>query len=333
MSPGRTCEHAGWERAWHRVARHDDSRVSVARTVVALIGYYRINTEYRNLSSVKTLDRPRSMPSSFTSVRILFLADSHLGFDLPLRPRIEQRRRGHDFQSNYEAALAPAKAGEVDLVVHGGDVFHRPRVPASLVFQAFRSLTEIAESGVPVFVVPGNHERSRIPHSRFAAHPDLHIFGNPDAILVETRGVRVALAGFPYHRRSVRTRFPQLLEETGWRRKDADLRLLCMHHCVEGATVGPADHTFRHAPDVIRCSDLPRDFAAVFRGTSTVTRFFRMISGGEGCPLRYSTPARWSARPSPKWRRRRDICCWSAGRMTEAAGWSAKTSCAFRPDP
>ena len=145
-------------------------------------------------------------------------------------------------------------------------LFHRPRVPASLVFQAFRSLTEIAESGVPVFVVPGNHERSRIPHSRFAAHPDLHIFGNPDTIMVETRGFRVALAGFPYHRRSVRTRFPQLLEETGWRRKDADLRLLCMHHCVEGATVGPADHTFRHAPDVIRCSDLPRDFAAVLSG-------------------------------------------------------------------
>ena len=84
--------------------------------------------------------------------------------------------------------------------------------------------------------------------------------------MVETRGVRVALAGFPFHRRSVRTRFPQLLAETGWRRKDADLRLLCMHHCVEGATVGISHHTFRHAPDVIRCSDLPRDFAAVLSG-------------------------------------------------------------------
>jgi len=85
-------------------------------------------------------------------------------------------------------------------------------------------------------------------------------------VLVEVGSVRVALAGFPYQRRRIRERFPQVLEETGWRRADADLRLLCMHHCVEGATVGPADYTFRHAPDVIRCSDLPTDFAAVLSG-------------------------------------------------------------------
>src|SRR5881275_1876466 len=60
-------------------------------------------------------------------VRILFLADTHLGFDLPVRPRIERRRRGHDFLANYTTALRPALAGEVDLVVHGGDVFNRSR--------------------------------------------------------------------------------------------------------------------------------------------------------------------------------------------------------------
>jgi len=44
------------------------------------------------------------------------------------------------------------------------------------------------------------------------------------------------------------------------------VRLLCMHQCVEGATVGPADYTFRRAPDVVRCSDLPAEFAAVLSG-------------------------------------------------------------------
>ena len=206
------------------------------------------------------------MPTPSQPVRILLLADSHLGFDLPSRPRVERRRRGHDFQANYELALAPAKAGKVDLVVHGGDVFHRSRVPASLVFQAFRSLLEIAESGIPVFVVPGNHERSRVPHLRFASHPNLFVFRGPETFAVVTRGVRVALSGFPYQRESIRPRFPRVLEETGWHREVADLRLLCLHHCVEGATVGPSDHTFRHAPDVIRCSDLPREFAAVLSG-------------------------------------------------------------------
>ena len=52
------------------------------------------------------------------AVRILLLADSHLGFDLPVRPRVERRRRGHDFLANYASALQPALDGEVDIVVH-----------------------------------------------------------------------------------------------------------------------------------------------------------------------------------------------------------------------
>ncbi|MGD9302415.1 MAG: hypothetical protein PVI13_12635 [Desulfobacterales bacterium] len=41
-------------------------------------------------------------------IRILFLADTHLGYDFPFRPRIERRRRGPDFFANYERALQPA---------------------------------------------------------------------------------------------------------------------------------------------------------------------------------------------------------------------------------
>ena len=85
------------------------------------------------------------------SIRVLFLSDTHLGFDLPARPRVKRRRRGHDFLANYHRALEPALAGDVDLLVHGGDVFHRPRVPPSLVYQAFEPLVRVADAGVPVF--------------------------------------------------------------------------------------------------------------------------------------------------------------------------------------
>ena len=206
------------------------------------------------------------VPRPLTPIRVLFLADSHLGFDLPSRPRVERRRRGYDFLANYGRALALARSHDVDLVVHGGDVFHRARVHRSLAYQAARPLVEIAELGVPVLVVPGNHERSRIPHERFASHPNLHLFRRPDTAAFRVRGARVAVAGFPYQRRRVREGFPEILRNTGWYREDADLRFLCMHHCVEGAVVGPGDHTFRSGPDVIRCSDLPAEFAAVLSG-------------------------------------------------------------------
>ena len=206
------------------------------------------------------------MADPSTSVRVLLLADSHLGFDLPVRPRVERRRRGLDFLANHRAALAPALDGAVDLVVHGGDVFHRSRVPKSLIYQAFQPMVEVARRGLPVLVVPGNHERSRIPHSHLAAHPRLHIFSHPRTLRIQVRGLQVAITGFPYERRNVRERFPGILQGTDWYDPGDDLRLLTFHHCVEGATVGPADFTFKTAKDVVRCEDLPTSFAAVLSG-------------------------------------------------------------------
>jgi len=199
-------------------------------------------------------------------IRILFVADSHIGFDLPQRPRVDRHRRGHDFLANYHAALGPAMRGEVDVVIHGGDVFDRSRPVPSTAYQALEPLRRVAASGVPVFVVPGNHERSRIPHTRFALHPNVHLFDRPRSFTLEIRGYRIVLSGFPYERDNVRARFPDLLHETGWAEHEADSRLLCIHHCVEGATVGPADFTFTTAADVIRLRDIPSAFRAVLSG-------------------------------------------------------------------
>jgi len=76
----------------------------------------------------------------------------------------------------------------------------------------------------------------------------------------------VALAGFPSERDAVRARFIQLLEATRWRDIAADVRLLCLHQCIEGSTVGPGNYTFTSAADVIRCADIPSDFDAVLSG-------------------------------------------------------------------
>ena len=40
-------------------------------------------------------------------IRILFLADTHLGFDFPFRPRIQRRRRGPEFFANFKRAARP----------------------------------------------------------------------------------------------------------------------------------------------------------------------------------------------------------------------------------
>ena len=200
------------------------------------------------------------------ALRVLFVSDTHLGFDLPLRPRVDRRRRGPDFFACFERALLPALRGEADVVVHGGDLLYRSRVPASLVERALRPLVRVAASGVPVVLVPGNHERSAIPYRLLAAREHLHVFDRPSTLVIERHGLRVAFAGFPYAR-DVRRAFPALLAATRYRDEDADARVLCIHHCVEGATCGPPPgFTFADGDDVVRASDLPDDVAVVLCG-------------------------------------------------------------------
>jgi exonuclease SbcD len=96
-------------------------------------------------------------------------------------------------------------------------------------------------------------------------HRNLHVFDRPRTVVLEAAGVRVAFAGFPYAR-EVRARFGALLAAATAGRAGSDVTLLCLHHCVEGATCGPGDFTFRDGPDVVPRSALPRDVAAVLCG-------------------------------------------------------------------
>ena len=199
------------------------------------------------------------------AIRILLVADTHLGFDLPVRPRVERRRRGHDFLANFERALRPALRGDVDLVVHGGDLFDRSRVPAALVDLALEPIVRVAETGTPVYIVPGNHERSRIPSHLWLAHPNVHIFDRPRTFIHYGQTGSVALVGFPFARR-IRASFPELLRQARDAAPAADCRLLCMHQTIEGAQVGPGNYTFRHGRDIIPGRYIPAGFDAVLSG-------------------------------------------------------------------
>lgn len=218
------------------------------------------------------------------TVRILLLADSHLGFDHPLRPKIRRRRRGLDFMASYRRACQTAIEERVDLLVHGGDVFHTPTVPASLVYQGFEPLKEVADSGIPVLLVPGNHERSRIPFDWLARHPGVHVFKEAATVRLTLADAAVAISGIPCIGRHARKRFRDALDRTRWRDEETDLRLLIAHQAFEGAVVGPADFRFRKGDDVVRVADVPGDFAAVLAGHIHRSQVLETDLRGRPCP-------------------------------------------------
>ena len=198
-------------------------------------------------------------------MRVLFVSDTHLGLDLPSRPRVVRRRRGEDFFENFERALEAARTGEVDVVIHGGDLLYRSHVPAWLAEAALAPLKRMASYGVPVLLIPGNHERARMPYPLLALHDHLHVFDRPRSVVLEARGVRAAFIGFPYTY-EIRRRFPEVFAAANCDSLAADVRVLCLHQCIEGATCGPGNFTFRFGTDVIRTADLPRDVAVVLSG-------------------------------------------------------------------
>ena len=200
-------------------------------------------------------------------MRILFLADTHLGFDHPLHPRVDRRRRSDDFFSNYVLALETARREEVDVVVHGGDLFAGSHIPQPIVVKAFEPLIDLADDGIPVYIVPGNYERSKIPQSLFSIHENIRIFSKPSTYYSTAGGLTISFSGFPYVQHCIRDGFPDVSANLAAGISGSpDVKILCMHQIVEGAKIGVFDYVFRRGSQVIRGRDVTDDFDVVLSG-------------------------------------------------------------------
>ncbi|MCK5832088.1 metallophosphoesterase [bacterium] len=177
-------------------------------------------------------------------VKFAFFADSHIGFDSVSRPRIERRRRDADFFANYISILKYAKNRGLDFIVHGGDLFYRSKISTNLVMKAFEPLFDLADCEIPVYLVPGNHERGAIPYRLIAEHPGINIFDFPQTFVFHKGKSHIALGGFPYTK-NIRENFINTIRQTGLFETKANYKILCMHQIVEGTTVGPKNFTFR----------------------------------------------------------------------------------------
>lgn len=219
-------------------------------------------------------------------LKILFLADSHLGFDLAVHPQKVRRRRGEDFFGNFERILQYALDNQADLILHGGDLFYRTLVPNSIVDRVYENIGTIAEAGIPFVIVPGNHESSRLPQSLFLGHPNIYYFSQASVFNFEFHGLKLDLAGFPCLRKNVREQFPSVVRTLDMQlRKDADYKLLCMHQAIEGAVVGPSNYRFGNSADVIALAQLPNQYHLILSGH--IHRHQVLWTKNEGTPILY----------------------------------------------
>ncbi|MBK8503870.1 MAG: exonuclease SbcCD subunit D [Saprospiraceae bacterium] len=202
---------------------------------------------------------------SMPKITILFFADSHLGFDYPISKTSKANRRGSDFFRNYEFILQTAKEREVDLVIHGGDLFDSSEVHPRIVNKAYDMLFEFVDVGIPLVLVPGNHDRSTLPSGLFLQHANLHIFYEPCIFRLNLKNLPFNICGFPFIRR-IGNEFNNLKKHLEGQIPAGGTSILCMHQAVQGATVGPSDYTFRPGPEVIRIKDLDGPYQVYLSG-------------------------------------------------------------------
>ncbi len=210
-------------------------------------------------------------------MRVVFFSDTHLGLDTPARPRVDRRRRGEDFFDNFERVLSFAAAERVSLVLHGGDLFFRSRVPPFIVDRVYQRLLRFADGGVCVGLIAGNHERSVLPPSLLLAHPRIHVFAAPSTHVFDVDGGTLAVTGVPFIGDGARfvgsLHGAHASHAASAGGGGADAHVLLAHEAFDGAACGPGDFVFRargpgtggHA-DVVPVGPLPNRFDAVLSG-------------------------------------------------------------------
>ncbi len=211
-------------------------------------------------------------------MKLLFVSDTHLGYDLPTNSCVEKRCRGEDFFRNFERVLEAAVEERVDLVLHGGDLFSQSSPPAPLVERVYDTLLRFVSNDIPLYIVPGNHEHSQLPPSPRLGDPRIQVFTVPQVFHFQRGGAFLALAGFPFNRQ-IDEVFggvaAALLEECG----EAQTKLLCCHQLIEGASVGPTGYSFRLGSGVVPQGAIDPRWTALCVGHTHRAQLFKTSKG------------------------------------------------------
>jgi len=84
-------------------------------------------------------------------MRFIHLADCHLGYY-----QYGIKERAEDFMNNFISIMK----GKTDFFLISGDFFHQRQVDPNTVHLSLRALGIPKESKIPVYVIPGNHDKS-----------------------------------------------------------------------------------------------------------------------------------------------------------------------------
>jgi DNA repair exonuclease SbcCD nuclease subunit len=203
-------------------------------------------------------------------LKFVHTADTHLGYEITKRFQCHpqgRKRRADSIFKNFFTVVRYALENEVDLFIHSGDLFNKYYIPRETLDSLIQPIFDLAHAGIPVLIIPGNHERSQFPFDLFHGSPRIFVFDRPKSLSLTLDGHAVGIAGFPFIRNNSKRTFLTALSETEYGGLRSDFNLLVTHQAFDNATVGPVNFTFRPGrSDTVLRRTIPLDFGYIAAG-------------------------------------------------------------------
>ncbi|MHA1198931.1 MAG: metallophosphoesterase family protein [Candidatus Heimdallarchaeaceae archaeon] len=193
-------------------------------------------------------------------MRILALSDTHFGYEYGRTSQTKKEQIDRAFEV-FSSVLETAKQKQVNLVLHGGDMFNRSKPKKGLVSKAYNIIEDFAKNEIDFIAIPGNHDRSHLPETLLNHISKRIHFMNK---FTEVQFDDVSIIGFPFESRNPQSVFEKAREKLLNNPKTKYI-VLC-HQLFDGASFGPHNHIFTNRQDTLRTSNFPDNLLATLSG-------------------------------------------------------------------
>lgn len=136
---------------------------------------------------------------------IAHISDAHLGYSSG-RKKIDENGfnvRENDGYVAFNKVIDQIIKEGVDMVLIAGDLFHSPRPKNHTILIAQDSIRRLAEAGIKVYLIAGNHDatdiRAEIPSSRLINEPANGIYSYSDPYVVKEVGPGIHMHFVSHH--------------------------------------------------------------------------------------------------------------------------------------
>lgn len=187
-------------------------------------------------------------------IKFLHLSDSHFGAHFPVRTSIRTNRLRKQYGERFFSVVKQilqkeVTEGDIDFVIHTGDFFNRSKPPPVIVDKALTPFSHIAQK-IPIYFVPGNHERGKLPFGLINFQENIKIFQKPRSFILEKSNLKIKISGIPYIRHNANSQFWKSLDELiksdrEQRGKDFDFSILAIHQLISGSKI--ENYTFKNS--------------------------------------------------------------------------------------